>query len=569
VRALAARVVAEVAVHGRSLDRALEDVLARPRESSHGRPSRGDRDDRDDLTRSGMRDPAGDLSRQDRGLLRALSYDSLRWYLRLDALLGRLLVRPNQPLPSELRALAVVGLCQLLHMDIPAHAAVAQTVEAARVLGHPRAAGLINAVLRRAQREHEMLLALVDRDPALRSAHPRWLAKALERDWGGEAERILEANNQHPPFWLRVNRLRGTGAQYRARLEAAGLAVAASRFDDEALRLHTAADVADLPGFAQGLPGFAQGDISVQDAAAQLAARLMAPLPGERILDACAAPGGKTGHLLELQPALESLVAVDVSLKRLKRVADNLKRLGFRSVQYDGVELHKIDRGAGADASVGEDAKADEPCLIQLVAADAAEPSSWWDGVAFDRILLDVPCSATGVIRRHPDIKLLRRAEDIPALAARQLQLLQRLWPLLAPGGRLVYASCSALLAETREVVTAFLASQADARDISSEALHAARVIDEIAAGVAAETSGRTVGRTAGEVTGRTPGGAVGGNGHGAGHGVADGVAAADGTGIGMAGLKSVAGEAIGHRIAAGTAGMDGFYYACVEKTKE
>ncbi len=390
-------------------------------------------------------------TRQERGLLRALTYDSIRWYLRLDALLDRLLARPGQKLEPEVRALAIVGLCQLLYTEIPAHAAVAETVEATRHLGHPRAAGFVNAVLRRCQREHEQLGAQIDRDAAVRTAHPRWLVDALRTDWGEQAEAVLAANNQRPPFWVRVNRRRTTGAQYRARLAASGIAVANSMYDGEALLLADAVDVADLPGFAAG-------EVSVQDAAAQLGARLLAPEPGERILDACAAPGGKTGHLLELQPELAELVAVDVSSDRLTRIADNLQRLGLSAT---------------------------------LSAGDAGEPAGWWDGKPFQRILLDVPCSATGVIRRHPDIKLLRRPDDIAALAARQLQLLRAVWALLAPGGRLVYASCSALQAETVAVVEAFKATDAQARETTAAV-----------------------------------------------------------------------------RIAAGTAGMDGFYYACLEKTE-
>lgn len=390
-------------------------------------------------------------TRQERGLLRALTYDSIRWYLRLDALLDRLLARPGQKLEPDVRALAIVGLCQLLYTEIPAHAAVAETVEAARHLGHARAAGFINAVLRRCQREHEQLGTQIDRDVAVRTAHPRWLVDALDADWGEQAEAILAANNQRPPFWVRVNRRRTTGAQYRARLDASGIAVANSMYDDEALLLADAVDVADLPGFADG-------DVSIQDAAAQLGARLVAPEPGERILDACAAPGGKTGHLLELQRELAELVAVDVSSERLTRIADNLHRLGLSAT---------------------------------LAAGDVTEPAGWWDGRPFQRILLDVPCSATGVIRRHPDIKLLRRPADIATLAARQLQLLRAVWALLAPGGRLVYASCSALQAETVAVVEAFKATDAQARETTAAV-----------------------------------------------------------------------------RIAAGTAGMDGFYYACLEKTE-
>jgi 16S rRNA (cytosine967-C5)-methyltransferase len=322
--------------------------------------------------------------------------------------------------------------------------------------------------VRSATREHTQLTAQIDRDIALRTAHPRWLVDALAADWGEQSEAILAANNQRPPFWVRVNRRRTSGPQYRDRLAASGIAVADSMFGDEALLLADAMDVAELPGFAEG-------HVSIQDAAAQLGARLVAPRAGERVLDACAAPGGKTGHLLELEPELAQLVAVDVSSERLTRIADNLRRLGLSAT---------------------------------LVAGDAGAPADWWDGRPFERILLDVPCSATGVIRRHPDIKLLRRPEDIAALATRQLQLLQALWALLAPGGRLVYASCSALQAETVAVVEAFMATGAQARDTTAAAL----------------ADSGAIAATAPAPTGR--------------------------------------------RIAAGTAGMDGFYYACLEKTE-
>ena len=440
VRARAARIVAEVAERGRSLDAALST------EST--------------------------TSKQERGLLRSLSYDSIRWYVRLDALLGRLLSRPNQTLEPEVRALAIVGLCQLIYTDIPAHAAVAETVAATRLLKQPRASGLINALLRRCQREQAQLLPKIDRDLAVRTAHPRWLVEMLRKDWGDRAVDILDANNQRPPFWIRVNRARVTAANYREQLQARQIGVLASAFDDTALLLDRAMDVGELPGFEQGL-------VSVQDAAAQLAGHLLDPQAGERILDACAAPGGKTGHLLELRPELAALTAVDVSPERLIRVSENLQRLGMSA---------------------------------QVVAADAAVPASWWDGKPFDRILLDVPCSATGVIRRHPDIKLLRRSDDIAALAVRQSQLLRTLWALLRPGGRLLYASCSALQAETTAVIAEFLRDEPSARDVTDARLQALPPMVEEARGL--------------------------------------------GTHAGAHGL----------RIAAGSAGMDGFYYALLEK---
>jgi 16S rRNA (cytosine967-C5)-methyltransferase len=449
VRAKAAKVVADVAERGRSLDAVVT--------------------------------ADANATRQERGLLRSLCYDSIRWYIRLETLLGHLLDRPSQKLDPDIRALAIVGLCQLLYTDIPAHAAVAETVAATRLMGQPRAAGFINAILRRCQREQAQLLPAIDRDLAIRTAHPRWLVERLRRDWADRAPAILDANNQRPPFWIRVNRLRATAANYRAQLQAKEIGVAASLFEDTALLLDKAMDVGDLPGFDQGL-------VSVQDAAAQLAAHLLEPRAGERILDACAAPGGKTGHLLGLAPELASLTAVDVSPERLQRVTQNLQRLGLSA---------------------------------HLVAGDAAEPAAWWDGQAYDRILIDVPCSATGVIRRHPDIKLLRREDDIAALAARQSQLLRGLWPLLRPGGRLLYASCSALQAETTEVVAAFLAEQPSARDATAERLKALQAFVPL-----------------------TPAGA------------------------GDIGMDATAHDLqIGLRIPTGSAGMDGFYYALLEKS--
>lgn len=444
VRARAAKIVADVAERGRSLDAAFSGESA--------------------------------ASKQERGLLRSLSYDSIRWYIRLDALLERLLSRPNQSLEPEIRSLAIVGLCQLIYTDIPEHAAVAETVAATRLLKQPRASGFINAILRRCQREHAELLPQIDRDLAARTAHPPWLVEKLRKDWGDRANDILDANNQRPPFWIRVNRLRVTAANYREQLQAKQIRVAASMFDDTALLLDRAMDVSELPGFDAGL-------VSVQDAAAQFAGHLLDPQPGERILDACAAPGGKTGHLLELAPELAALTAVDVSPERLTRVTQNLQRL------------------------------LDKPDLVRVLAADAAEPAAWWDGKPFNRILLDVPCSATGVIRRHPDIKLLRRSDDIAALAARQSQLLRSAWALLQPGGRLLYASCSALKAETTAVVEEFLRTEHGARDATGERLEALPAFAQ---------------------------------------------ALAEGTRAGVSGL----------RIAAGSAGMDGFYYAVLDKAR-
>ena len=397
IRADAARLVTGVLHEGRSLD---ELLAADPDEGSA------------------------------RGLKRSLVYGTLRWHFRLGAVLRRLTDRPPERLPRTLAALLEVGLFQLVSGETAPHAAVAETVNAARELGHARAAGFVNAVLRRFQREGDVLLAAVDADLAVRSAHPRWFVERLLQERPDDAAAILEANNAHPPMWLRVNRCRWSVEACAAQLRAAGWQVEAHALAPDALRIEPATDVRTLPGFAEG-------KVSVQDAAAQLAVEVLAPQAGERILDACAAPGGKTCHVLERLGGRCDLTALDVSEARLERVRGSLERLGLQ-----------------ADVRAG----------------DAGDPSAWWDGRPYDRILLDVPCSATGVIRRHPDIKILRRAGDIPALARRQAQLLRAAWGLLAPGGTLLYTSCSVLRAENEVVVREFLAATPLAADRTPEA---------------------------------------------------------------------------------------------------
>ena len=435
IRARAARIVAQVA-QGKSLDSLLAAT--------------------------------GADSAQTRGLLRTLVYGTIRWQIRLQALLKAMLARPDASLDDDVHALLLVGLFQLAHTDIAAHAAVAETVQAARVMKQPKAAGLINAVLRRFQREASVLSARVDSQLATRTAHPDWLVQSLKHDWPNQYQAILDANNAHPPMWLRVNARRISVSEYLLRLQSAGWSAQASDVAPHAVLLATPVDV-------RALPGFEQGDVSVQDAAAQWAAPLLAPQAGERVLDACVAPGGKACHVLELQPNVGELVGVDESKPRLRRVEENLRRLDLQAT---------------------------------LLAGDAASPKDWWDGHAFERILLDAPCSATGVIRRHPDIKLLRRATDIGPLAARQSAMLRALWPLLAPGGRLLYCTCSVLHAENAAVIDDFLREHPDARDVTRERL--------------AELAGAAVPLQ----------------------------------------------EGPGHAIAAGWAQMDGFYYACLDKMR-
>ncbi len=354
----------------------------------------------------------------------------MRWYFELEACLQLLLDRPDSALDPEVRALALVGLFQLAHGATPEHAAVAETVEATRALGRPRAAGLVNALLRRFQRERGAIIDAAHRVAQAEHAHPVWLLDALAREWPQDWRMMVTAGNSEPPMWLRVNRRRGSRDEYRARLAAAGMAADPCDFAPEALRLEQPVGVGELPGFGDGA-------VSVQDVAAQLAPYFLAARAGMRVLDACAAPGGKACHILELEPGLAELVALDVDPARTLRIADNLRRLGLSAT---------------------------------IASGDVTQPAAWWDGRAFERILLDVPCSGTGVIRRHPDIKLLRRPGDIAGLGDEQLGMLRAAFALLAPGGRLVYASCSVLAAENAAVTRAFLSAEPAALDVGESA---------------------------------------------------------------------------------------------------
>ena len=364
-----------------------------------------------------------DVAPRDRPLLKALVQGALRWHQRLEWQAGELTTRQLKREQAELAALLRIGLYQLQESRIPPHAAVSATVDAAALLGVPRAKGLVNAVLRRFMREREALDLRMQSVPRALFSHPPWLIDALRRDWPNDWRRVLEQNNCPPPMWLRVNLLRTSREEYLQELATAGIAAVPAADVPSAVLLAE-------PASTDELPGFAAGRVSVQDAAAQLAPSLLEPEPGQRVLDACAAPGGKTGHLLEACPALDELVALDRDPLRLERVRENLTRL----------EL---------------DAK--------LLAADATAPGEWWDGRAFDRILLDAPCSAVGVIRRHPDIKVLRKPGDVDRAAALQAKLLDALWPLLAPGGRLLYATCSVLARENSAQIEQFLARAPDA----------------------------------------------------------------------------------------------------------
>ncbi len=387
-RARAARVVLAVR-HGRSLDTALAEAFAQlPPE----------------------------LERE-RALIQELSYGAIRWHYQLAQLVAEWLDRPLKPKDDDLAALLAIGLYQLLYMRLGAHAAVNETVEATTVLDKPWAKGMVNAVLRRALRERESIDARLAADETLALAHPRWLLDRLQAAWPQHWRAIAQANNARPPLTLRVNRARTSRPDYLARLAEAGIAARAPAEIDDAVVLETPLPVERLPGFADGL-------VSVQDGAAQLAAALLDVAPGQRVLDACAAPGGKAAHVLELEPGT-NLTAIDVDAARLERVRETFVRLGLRG---------------------------------GMVCGDAAEPGRWWDRRPFERILLDAPCSGSGVIRRHPDIRLHRTKADLGRLAATQARLLDALWPLLAPGGKLLYVTCSVLPEENRLQIAQFCA---------------------------------------------------------------------------------------------------------------
>ncbi|WP_049723011.1 16S rRNA (cytosine(967)-C(5))-methyltransferase RsmB [Gilvimarinus polysaccharolyticus] len=365
------------------------------------------------------------VSETDRALVQQLCYGTMRYYPRLNAYLGQLLDKPLRAKDSDITALLLLGLYQLEYTRIPDHAALGETVAVARVLKKPWATKLINGVLRRFQRSAETLRETLSGEPEFSTAHPRWLLDAYRQAWPNQAEQIVAANNAHPPFTLRVDLNQCSRDEYLKQLEAEAIAASPCPYSEAGITLAEACNPTGLPGFNAGL-------LSVQDEAAQLAAPLLRLKPGLRVLDACAAPGGKTGHILQSEPALAEVVALDLEERRLTRVRENLTRLNVTAT---------------------------------TIAGDGTRPGDWWDNQVFDRILLDAPCSASGIVRRHSDIKLLRTPADIVRLAELQGELLDALWPTLATGGILLYATCSALPAENCDVISAFLARTPDAVD--------------------------------------------------------------------------------------------------------
>ncbi|MCC2667136.1 MAG: rsmB [Gammaproteobacteria bacterium] len=392
LRLLAARVIYQVVLSKHSLTDCLKDALVQVQDA------------------------------RDQGLLQSICFGVCRWYFRLDKLAQLLLEKPLKRKDQDIYSLILVGLYQLAEMRVPAHAAISETVSATRGLKKIWAKNLVNAILRRYQRDFMKINKEIESNSAAFYAHPQWMIDVIQKNWPVEWQAILTANNQHPPFSLRVNKRKISRADYLLKLKE-------SHLDAKIIPETTTGIILNQPLNVKELPGFLTGEISVQDGAGQLVAGLLELKPNQRVLDACAAPGGKTTHILESQKDIE-LIAVDCDEHRLEAVRDNLTRLHLSAT---------------------------------CICADVAETATWWDGQLFDRILLDAPCSASGVIRRHPDIKILRCATDIAKLVKQQVRLINAMWDILKPGGWLVYATCSIFSEENVDVMQTFLASHSDA----------------------------------------------------------------------------------------------------------
>lgn len=359
------------------------------------------------------------------GLIQETCYGCCRWYRLLEFILDQLLNKPLKSKDQDVRCLLLAALYQLRNLNLAEYAVINESVSAASLLGKPWAKGLVNAVLRNYLRgkdkiEQELASAAAD----VRNSFPQWLYEELEAQWPGQAESLALASNERPPLTLRVNLGKTNRDQYQLELADAGIEASPGQLANSALYLAKAVPVTEIPGFLEG-------KASVQDEASQLVAGLLDLLPGQRVLDACAAPGGKTCHILESEHSLTQCVAIDIGSRKLERIQENLERLGLRA---------------------------------RLVDSDATDLDNWWDGVEYDRILLDAPCSATAVIRRHPDIKVLRRAKDLEQLLSIQANLLESLWKCLKPGGLLLYTTCSILRQENEEQIIRFLDSTDNAK---------------------------------------------------------------------------------------------------------
>ncbi|HWJ34989.1 MAG TPA: 16S rRNA (cytosine(967)-C(5))-methyltransferase RsmB [Steroidobacteraceae bacterium] len=361
--------------------------------------------------------------------VRSLSYGAVRGYFRHEAILGQLLSQPVRSLDVLLRAILSVAFFELEDARTPEYAVVDAAVKTAKATDAARASGLVNAVLRRYLRERKTLDVDIARNPVTRHASPIWLADRFRADWPVRWTQLLAAGDSQAPMWLRIDGRRTTTDSYLEKLRDAGLAARPDSRVPLAVVLDSPCDVRELPGFDQGL-------VSVQDLGAQCVIFPLQLAAGQRVLDACAAPGGKTALMAERAPELACLVAVDIDPQRLARVKENLLRGDLQA---------------------------------ELRSGDAGNPSAWWDGEPFDRILLDAPCSALGVIRRHPDIRLRKSPSEIDKLPLLQARLLTSVWRMLAPGGRLVYATCTVTRSENRDVIAAFLAGTPDASIVPAD----------------------------------------------------------------------------------------------------
>ena len=364
-------------------------------------------------------------SPQDRGMARELVSGVLRFHERLSFLQENLVTKPLREKDSDVSCLLLVGLYQIFYMRVPDHAAVSETVKLTQKLKKGWARGFINGVLRQSLRDKDELLAKIEKNEEAKFSHPSWLVNKIKTDWPENYQSIFEQNLLHAPMTLRVNQQVQSSADYLNRLEEQDMGGECLPYSSDAIRLEQSCDVLQLPGFSQG-------HVSVQDQAAQLAAGLLCLEGGLKVLDACSAPGGKTAHMLETKPEVDVL-ALDISADRLKRVEETLVRLNLEA---------------------------------KTLVADAFEVDEWWDGQMFDRILLDAPCSAIGVIRRNPDIKIHRNPEDIPQLVKIQRKLLDELWLTLKPGGILLYATCSILKDENENQIDGFMQSHQDATEV-------------------------------------------------------------------------------------------------------
>ncbi|GAB1269476.1 16S rRNA (cytosine(967)-C(5))-methyltransferase RsmB [Aurantivibrio infirmus] len=362
------------------------------------------------------------IDERDRALLQELCYGVSRWQPKLQCYLNKLLDKPLRKKDSDVHALLLIGIYQLAFMRVPDHAAINTTVDASKSLKKPWSKGLINAVLRNFQRQKDQLNIELKDIPEFRYAHPNWLIKKIKKAWPNNNDEIFLANNQHPPFTLRINKKKVQRQAYLDLLSEQDIKAIPTAFSEDGLTLQNPIDV-------NSLPLFAEGGISVQDEAPQLCAQLLELQDGLSVLDACCAPGGKTAHIAESTADLSRLVALDISAERLTRTRENLQRL-----QLDA----------------------------ELIVGDASQTSTWWDGKPFDRILIDAPCSATGVIRRNPDIKILRNPDGLAKLVDIQNAVLDALWPLLKPGGLLLYATCSVLPEENSAAIERFIAAHSD-----------------------------------------------------------------------------------------------------------